>query len=131
MPGSNPVVSVTGFTLGGGVSWFARKYGWAAGHVTAFEVVDAAGDQARVTASSDADLFWALRGGGGDFAVVTAMEYNLHAEPLVFGGRMVWPADRAFEGVRRVHRRDRQRARGADYMGEPAQVPRLAAAGDD
>ncbi|MBO0816437.1 MAG: FAD-binding oxidoreductase, partial [Actinobacteria bacterium] len=95
MPGNSSIVSVTGYTLGGGLSWLARKYGWAAGHVTAFQVVDAAGEQARVTAASDPDLFWALRGGGGDFAVVTAMEYTLHAEPLMFSGRMMWPVGRA------------------------------------
>jgi FAD/FMN-containing dehydrogenase len=95
LPGGSPVVSVTGYTLGGGLSWFGRKYGWAAAHVTAFEVVTAAGERARVTADSDPDLFWALRGGGGDFAVVTSMEYRLHAEPVLFGGRMVWPAAQA------------------------------------
>jgi FAD/FMN-containing dehydrogenase len=97
MPGSSPMVTVTGATLGGGLSWFARKYGWAADHVTAFEVVNAAGEQARVTASTDPDLFWALRGGGGDFAIVTAMELTLHAEPVLFGGRMVWPGKRSAE----------------------------------
>ncbi|MEV4187629.1 FAD-dependent oxidoreductase, partial [Streptosporangium canum] len=65
LPGSSPVVSVVGYTLGGGLSWFGRRYGWAADSVTAFEVVDADGVRARVTADSDVDLFWALRGGGG------------------------------------------------------------------
>ena len=97
LPGSSPVVSVTGYTLGGGLSWFSRKYGWAAGHVTGFDAVDADGERVRATAASDPDLFWALRGGGGDFAVVTSMEYGLHAEPLLFGGRMVWPAAQAPE----------------------------------
>ncbi|WP_223199143.1 FAD-binding oxidoreductase [Solihabitans fulvus] len=97
MPGSSPVVSVTGYTLGGGLGWFARKYGWAADHVTAFEIVDAEGNQSRVTADADPDLFWALRGGGGDIALVTAIEYGLHHEPDLFGGRMVWPAERAPE----------------------------------
>ncbi|MEV4250419.1 FAD-binding oxidoreductase [Streptosporangium canum] len=97
LPGSSPVVSVTGYTLGGGLSWFGRRYGWAADSVTAFEVVDADGVRARVTADSDADLFWALRGGGGDFALVTAVEFDLHPAPALYGGRLLWPADRAAE----------------------------------
>ncbi|WP_169944214.1 FAD-binding protein [Microbispora sp. H11081] len=97
LPGSSPVVSVTGYTLGGGLGWFARRHGWAAGAVRAFEVVDADGEEARVTADSDPDLFWALRGGGGDFALVTAMEIDLHPAPLLYGGRMLWPAERAPE----------------------------------
>ncbi|MFC5834422.1 FAD-binding oxidoreductase [Nonomuraea insulae] len=95
LPGSSPVVSVTGYTLGGGLSWFSRAYGWAADSVTAFEVVGADGAQARVTAGSDPDLFWALRGGGGDFALVTALEFGLHPAPALYGGRMSWTADRA------------------------------------
>ncbi|AWS43362.1 FAD-binding oxidoreductase [Streptosporangium sp. 'caverna'] len=97
LPGSSPVVSVAGYTLGGGLSWFGRKYGWAADSVRAFEVVDADGARARVTADSDAELFWALRGGGGDFALVTAIEFDLHPAPALYGGRMLWPADRAAE----------------------------------
>ncbi|MFI6316639.1 FAD-binding oxidoreductase [Nonomuraea sp. NPDC050556] len=98
-PGSSPAVSVTGYLLGGGLGCFAREYGWAADHVRAFDVVDATGRPARVSADSDPDLFWALRGGGGDFAIVTAAEYALHPEPLLFGGRMTWPAERAAEVV--------------------------------
>ncbi|WP_433377855.1 FAD-binding oxidoreductase [Streptosporangium sp. CA-115845] len=95
LPGSSPVVSVTGYTLGGGLSWFGRTYGWAADSVTAFDIVDAEGTHARVTADSDAELFWALRGGGGDFALVTAVEFDLHPAPALYGGRMLWPAAQA------------------------------------
>ncbi|MGI5176420.1 FAD-binding oxidoreductase [Dactylosporangium sp. CA-152071] len=95
LAGSSPVVGVTGYTLGGGMSWFGRAFGWAADSVTAFDVVDAAGVPAKVTADSDAELFWALRGGGGDVAVVTAVEFRLHPAPVLYGGRMLWPADRA------------------------------------
>jgi FAD/FMN-containing dehydrogenase len=95
LPGSSPVVSVAGYTLGGGLSWFGRKHGWAADSVTAFDVIDAEGHRARVTAESDAELFWALRGGGGDFSIVTALEFDLHPAPDLYGGRMLWPADRA------------------------------------
>ncbi|UGT44246.1 FAD-binding oxidoreductase [Nocardia yamanashiensis] len=97
LAGSNPVVGVTGYTLGGGFGWFARKYGWAADAVRAMEVVDAAGKPQRVTAESDPLLFWALRGGGGDFAIVTALEFELFPLPQLYGGRMMWAAERARE----------------------------------
>ncbi|MFI6817196.1 FAD-binding oxidoreductase [Nonomuraea sp. NPDC050328] len=95
LAGSSPVVSVAGLTLGGGVSWFGRKYGWSADSVLAFEVVTAEGELARVTAGTDPDLFWALRGGGGDYALVTAIEFRLHPAPVLYGGRMVWPGTQA------------------------------------
>ncbi|MFE7741678.1 FAD-binding oxidoreductase [Nocardia sp. NPDC057455] len=97
LAGSNPVVGVTGYTLGGGMSWFGRKHGWAGDAVRAFEVVDAEGAKRRVTAEDDPDLFWALRGGGGDFAVVTALEFDLFPAPELFGGRMLWPEARIRE----------------------------------
>ncbi|MEV3983451.1 FAD-binding protein [Nonomuraea sp. NPDC049758] len=95
LAGSSPVVSVTGYTLGGGLSWFSRKYGFAADSVRAVEAVDADGGRVRVTAERDPELFWALRGGGGDFAIVTALEFDLHPAPTLYGGRIIWPADRA------------------------------------
>jgi len=90
LPGSSPVVSVAGVALGGGLSWFGRAYGWVADSVTAFDVVDATGTARRVTGESDPDLFWALRGGGGDYAVVTGLELTLREAPSLFGGRMLW-----------------------------------------
>ena len=95
LAGSSPVVTVTGYTLGGGLSWFGRKHGWASAGVRAFDIVDADGDRARVTSETDPDLFWALRGGGGDFAIVTAVEFALHPAPRLHGGRMLWPAEQA------------------------------------
>ncbi|WP_419999536.1 FAD-binding oxidoreductase [Streptomyces boninensis] len=97
LPGSSPVVTVTGYTLGGGLSWFGRAHGWAADSVLAFEVVGADGVRARVTAADDPELFWALRGGGGDFALVTALELRLHPAPELYGGRRLWPARQAAE----------------------------------
>jgi FAD/FMN-containing dehydrogenase len=95
LPGSSPVVSVTGVALGGGLSWFGRAHGWVADSVTAFDIVDAEGRQRHVTAGTDPDLFWALRGGGGDFAIVTALDLVLHPAPDLFGGRVVWTAEHA------------------------------------
>ncbi|MGV9378140.1 FAD-binding oxidoreductase [Nonomuraea sp. NPDC003707] len=103
--GSSPAVTVAGFVAGGGVSWFGRMYGWAADSVRAFEIVDADGEQVRVTGDSDADLFWALRGGGGDYALVTSIELALYPAPSVYGGRITWPAARAgavFDAFRRI-----------------------------
>ncbi|GAB1816968.1 FAD-binding oxidoreductase [Herbidospora sp. RD11066] len=95
--GSSPVVSATGYLLGGGLSWFGRKHGFGASSVRAFEVVDADGHPARVTGDTDPDLFWALRGGGGDFALVTAVEIELFPAPSIFGGRLLWPSEHAPE----------------------------------
>lgn len=97
LAGSSPVVSVTGYTLGGGLSWFGRAHGWAAESVRAFAIVDADGARARVTADSDPELFWALKGGGGDFALVTEVEFDLYPAPELYGGRMVWHAERTAE----------------------------------
>lgn len=80
------VRTVAGRTLGGGLSRFGGEHGWAADSVTAFEVVEAEGRHARVTAHSDPDRYWALRGGGGDYAVVTALEFDLQPAPASAAG---------------------------------------------
>lgn len=103
LPGSSPVVTVTGAALGGGLSWFGRSFGWMADSVLAFDVVAADGRAHHVTPDSDPELFWALRGGGGDLAIVTAMELRLHPAPIVFGGRQLWPAVHAHK-VAEVYR---------------------------
>lgn len=97
LAGSAPGVSVTGYTLGGGVGWFSRMYGLASDSVRAIDIVDADGEPGRVTAESDPELFWALRGGGGDFAVVTALELELYPAPVLYGGRVIWPEHRTRE----------------------------------
>lgn len=97
LSGSAPGVSVTGYTLGGGVGWFSRKYGFASDSVRAIDIVDADGEPGRVTAESDPELFWALRGGGGDFAMVTALELELYPVPVLYGGRVIWPEHRTGE----------------------------------
>lgn len=97
LPGSSPVVSVAGVVLGGGLSWFGRSHGWVADNVTAFDIVDAEGLQRHITADNDPDLFWALRGGGGNLAIVTALDLILHPAPSLYGGRLVWSAEHATE----------------------------------
>ena len=94
--GSSGGPTVVGFTLGGGLSWFGRRYGLAAHSVLSWDVVDTRGVRRRVTAGSDPDLFWALRGGGGEFAVVLSMEIALYPVPNLHGGRMMWPVEMAF-----------------------------------
>ncbi|MGJ6964139.1 FAD-binding oxidoreductase [Streptosporangium sp. G11] len=95
LAGSSSGPSVVGYTLGGGLSWFGRRHGFAADGVRAFDVVGADGARATVGAASDAELFWALRGGGGDFALVTAVEFDLHPAPRLYGGRVLWPGESA------------------------------------
>lgn len=90
MPGSSPMVSVTGFVLGGGLSWFSRAFGWGSDSVRAFHVVDSQAAARTVTRDGDPDLSWALRGAGGDFVAVVAVELQLHPAPEVFGGRVLW-----------------------------------------
>jgi FAD/FMN-containing dehydrogenase len=91
LAGSAPDVGVTGYTLGGGLSWFSRKYGWAADSIIAYDGLTADGERFRATPTSEPDLFWALRGGGGDYAIVTALEFTLQRAPALFGGSMQWP----------------------------------------
>jgi FAD/FMN-containing dehydrogenase len=81
---------VVGYTLGGGVSWYARAAGLQSSAVTALDVVLADGTFVRATANVEPDLFWALRGGGGGLGVVTAVEFDLLALPTVVGGMLVW-----------------------------------------
>jgi FAD/FMN-containing dehydrogenase len=93
LPGSSGDPTVVGYTLGGGMSWFGRNFGLASNHVRAVELVDPDGELIRVTEHSDPELFWALRGGGGDFGIVTAMEVDLLPYPEIYGGRLVWAAE--------------------------------------
>lgn len=84
LAGTAADVGVVGYTLGGGLSWLARKHGLAANQVVAADVVTADGMLRRIDAQTEPDLFWAIRGGGGSFAVVTALEFGLFefGEPL-------------------------------------------------
>jgi hypothetical protein len=100
MHGSSPSVGVIGYLLGGGLSFYARAHGLAANHVRAFEVVTPDGARRRVDAAHDADLFWALRGGGGGYAIVTAVELGLLPYPEVTGGAMFFDAKAAWRVLR-------------------------------
>jgi FAD/FMN-containing dehydrogenase len=91
LSGSSHDVGVVGYTLGGGASWLARAKGLSANNVHAIELVTADGRLVRTDAAHDPELFWALRGGGGNFGVVTAIEIELFPITQVFGGMTVWP----------------------------------------
>ena len=90
-------VGVTGLVLSGGTGWLSRRHGLAASNARAFEVVLATGEQVRVDAEHEPELFWALRGGGGRGAVVVAVELDVHPLPAVSGGMIAWPAEQAAE----------------------------------
>jgi FAD binding domain/Berberine and berberine like len=97
------VVSATGIaglTLGGGVGWLVRKYGLTCDNLLSCDVVTSEGKLLTANAEENSDLFWALRGGGGNFGVVTSFEYRLHPVSKVLGGMIVYPRDQAVEVLR-------------------------------
>ena len=95
--GSTTDVSVAGYSLGGGVGWYARKHGLSTNSVLAIELVTADGTLRRVDHENEPDLFWALRGGGGNFGVVTALEVQLYAISEIYAGVLFFPFERSSE----------------------------------
>jgi FAD/FMN-containing dehydrogenase len=91
---------IAGLTLGGGLGWLMGKYGATVDNLIAAEVVTADGILRRASATEHPDLFWALRGGGGNFGVVTAFEFRLHPVGEVLGGMVLYPLDQATEVLR-------------------------------
>jgi hypothetical protein len=100
MPGSAPDVGVVGYTLGGGLSWLGRRHGFACNRVRAIELIGTDGEARQVDAGNDADLFWALRGGGGGYAVVTALHLDLLPIAEIYAGALVFPAAVGADAVR-------------------------------
>jgi len=97
LAGSAKDVGVVGYTLGGGIGWLARRHGLACSGVLAAEAVTGDGRIVRADGDSEPDLFWALRGGGGSFAIVTALEFALYPVAEVYAGALYWPIERAAE----------------------------------
>jgi len=95
--GSSPDVGVVGYSLGGGIGWLARKHGLSASSVLSAEVVTADGEVVRADPETNPDLFWALKGGGGSFGVVTEVEIALYPVAEAFAGWLIWPMERAAE----------------------------------
>jgi FAD/FMN-containing dehydrogenase len=98
------VVSTTGIaglTLGGGLGWLLGKYGLALDNLVSADIVTADGRLLKANAGENADLFWAVRGGGGNFGVAASFEYRLHpVGPTITGGLIAWPFDRARDVLR-------------------------------
>jgi FAD/FMN-containing dehydrogenase len=88
--GSSPDVGIAGYSLGGGMGWFARKLGLATNSLTAVEIVVADGTRLRADATTNRELFWAVRGGGGNFGVVTALEFAMYPIETAYAGMLVW-----------------------------------------
>jgi FAD/FMN-containing dehydrogenase len=95
--GSSPDVGIAGYSLGGGIGWLARKHGMQTNAVTALELVTADGELVRADAGNHAELFWALRGGGGNFGVVTAIEFAVHEVGDLYAGALFFPFERSSE----------------------------------
>jgi FAD/FMN-containing dehydrogenase len=95
-----PSTGIGGLTLGGGIGYLNRKYGLACDNLISAEVVTADGQVLRASAEEHADLFWALRGGGGNFGIVTSFEYRLHPVGPVLGGEVIFPLDQARKVLR-------------------------------
>src|SRR5687768_5679681 len=92
---------IGGLTLGGGLGHLMRKHGLTVDNLLSVDLVTADGERMHVDAASEPDLFWGLRGGGGNFGIATALEYRLHpVGPLVLGGPIVWPLRDAPEVLR-------------------------------
>lgn len=94
------VVSTTGIaglTLGGGIGWLMGKHGLACDNLVSADLVDASGQRLTASAEENSDLFWAIRGGGGNFGVVTTFEYQLHPLDSVCGGILLYPRQHAFD----------------------------------
>jgi hypothetical protein len=100
LPGSSPDVGVIGYAVGGGLGWLGRAHGFACNSVRAIELVTAAGEARTVDAENDPELFWALRGGGGDYAVVTALQLELLPIAELYAGTMIFPAELGAEAIR-------------------------------
>ncbi len=97
--GAISTTGIAGLTLGGGLGWLMRSYGMACDNVRSVEIVTADGQVRRASATEHPDLYWAVRGGGGNFGVVTEFEYQLHPVTTVLSGMLVHPAARAKEAL--------------------------------
>jgi hypothetical protein len=97
LAGNSSGVGVVGYTLGGGYGWLGRKYGFAADSMREAEVVTAEGEHIKASAQENVDLFWGLRGGGGNFGVVTSLEFALYPLATVYGGGIYYPVEKATE----------------------------------
>ena len=95
-----PKTGIGGLTLGGGVGWLLRRYGMSIDNLLSCQVVTADGNVRTASGSENADLFWALRGGGGNFGVVASFEFQAHPVRTVLGGLLLYPREAAVDVIR-------------------------------
>src|SRR5918993_2615114 len=95
--GSSSIVGVVGYTMGGGLGWLGRKYGFHADSMREADVVSADGELLKVSAYEHPDLFWGLKGGGGNFGIVTSLEFALYPLTAVFGGNLFYSLEQTAE----------------------------------
>jgi hypothetical protein len=124
--GSSPDVGVVGYTLGGGMGWYARAHGFAANRVTAIELVLADGSFRRVDRANDPELFWALRG-GGSFGIVTALEFDLLEITQVHAGWLIFPWQRSREVLKAWSAWTRTVPESVTSVGRILQLPPIPA----
>jgi len=101
--GSSRTVGIAGYSLGGGIGWQSRKHGLQSNALTAIEIVTADGELRRIDHDNETDLFWAVRGGGGNYGVVTALEFELFPTPEVYAGALIFPYERGYEVMHTWH----------------------------
>jgi FAD/FMN-containing dehydrogenase len=102
--GAISTTGVAGLTLGGGIGWLMRSQGLSCDNLASVELVTAAGEVVRASGAENPDLFWGVRGGGGNFGVVTRFEFRVHPVGQVLGGMLLYPAEKAREAL--VHYRE-------------------------
>src|SRR5919204_5134621 len=98
--GTDPTTGIAGLTLGGGLGWLQGKYGLTCDNLLSADVVTADGQCLTASAAEHADLFWGLRGGSGNFGIVTSFEYQLHPVGPMLGGMLLYPFARAKDVLR-------------------------------
>jgi FAD/FMN-containing dehydrogenase len=123
--GFSPDVGVVGYTLGGGLGWYARAHGLASSAVTAADVVLADGSQVHADAEHEPELLWALKGGGGNFGVVTALEFALLPLPELQAGTLFFPWERSAEVLHAWHGWTAQAPETATSVGRMISLPPL------
>jgi hypothetical protein len=123
--GSAGDVGVVGYSLGGGIGWLTRKHGLTSSSVLSAEVVTADGEVVRADPETNPDLFWALRGGGGSFGIVTELELALYPVAEAYAGWLIWPTEHAVDVLGRWGEWTKDAPEEVTSIGRLFQVPRL------